>query len=76
MRIVNSNATTVPFGKYSGFDLQELVEIDPDYARWLLNETELRSAYPDHYYDLEVYLASTSLYRRAGLRAPGSKRRH
>ena len=55
MSIVNSTAT-VPFGKYKGIDLQEMVEIDPRYARWMLKETELRRAYPDAYYDLEFYL--------------------
>lgn len=68
MFIVNSNAGTVPYGKYQGYDLQELVEVDRWYARQLLKNTKFRRDYPDEYYDLEMYLSSASLYRGAGLR--------
>ncbi|PPF82979.1 hypothetical protein C5B96_08565 [Subtercola sp. Z020] len=56
MRIINTSSQTVPFGKYWGYDLQEMAETDPHYALWMLRETDLRSKYPDAYYDLEYYL--------------------
>ncbi|WP_158507145.1 hypothetical protein [Subtercola sp. Z020] len=33
-----------------------MAETDPHYALWMLRETDLRSKYPDAYYDLEYYL--------------------
>lgn len=68
MYIENTDATTVPFGKYEGYDLQEMVELDRRYAKWMLNETSLRRDYPDHYYDLDFYLRAAGLYRSLSMR--------
>ena len=67
MFITNTDATTVPFGKYEGYDLREMVEVDPRYARWMLTSTQLRREYPDHYYDLEFHLQSARLYGAVGM---------
>ncbi|WIE60953.1 hypothetical protein DEI97_014525 [Curtobacterium sp. MCLR17_032] len=64
MHIINSDTETVPFGKYEGWSFGELVDTDPSYALWLLRESELRSKYPDHYYDLEFYCLGLAAARR------------
>lgn len=68
MYIENTNAGKVPFGKYEGYDLQELVDVDRRYAKWLLNESDLRRDYPDEYYDLDFYLRAPKLFKHMGMR--------
>ena len=54
--IVNSYTDIVPFGKYEGLSFEELAETNLHYAHWMLKESDLRSKYPDHYWDLEFVL--------------------
>lgn len=67
MRIVNTSAGTVPFGKYRGYDLQELVETDHHYANWLVAVPRFGIEHPDEYEDLRYYLRAAGLYREVGL---------
>lgn len=60
--IINSDAGRVPFGKYAGYELEELVEIDPRYAKWMLEKTRMKYDFPEEYYDLEAHMALRSIH--------------
>lgn len=50
--------TTIPFGKHKGHQIEDVIEDDPAYIRWLCENT-------DHDFDDDVYEALEKRERRA-----------
>ncbi|NWL35539.1 hypothetical protein [Paenarthrobacter nitroguajacolicus] len=70
MQLINSEAPTVPFGRYKGRSLQELVQFDHQYANWMVSLPNFHTEYPKHYDELLTFLKMAGLYKAAGLREP------